>query len=221
MPRTDAVLTDVRRSGAFAAIGFCYGYWKLPLHDNSQPLHALLTPDGIMKPTRKTQGCCNSAVSFQECVELSFAEVRENILAWMDDFAVHAKDETALLKILDRFLAIWAKRNLVTSLQKPILLSRAIKLCDLIMDVYGFHMGLENYNGVPDSIQQNNASELCDYLHFMSWMSNAIPRFAERAEPPYQFMEIAWKMDGRRMKKTISKLSYIQPVWEKRQDDEL
>lgn len=65
MPHIDVFLIDVRGVGAFTSIYFCYGYWKLPLHENRQLLYAFMTPDGVMNPTRTTQGGCNSAVNFQ------------------------------------------------------------------------------------------------------------------------------------------------------------
>lgn len=64
MPYIDAVLQDVRGTNEFTAIDFTSEYWQLPMKPNSQPLQAFMTPDGVMQPTRTTQGSCKSAANF-------------------------------------------------------------------------------------------------------------------------------------------------------------
>lgn len=59
MPQIEAELSDMRGADAFASIDFCSGYWQLPLHVDSQPLHSFMTTDGVLQPTRTTQGGCN------------------------------------------------------------------------------------------------------------------------------------------------------------------
>lgn len=64
MPHIDVVLQEVRGSEAFEAMDFTSGYWQLPMDPDSQPLHAFMTHNGVMQPTRITIGGCNSAASF-------------------------------------------------------------------------------------------------------------------------------------------------------------
>lgn len=92
-----AFFTDIRGAGTFTAIYFCLGYWRLPLHEDSQLLYEFMTLDCLMQPTRTNQGGSNNEAHFQVCVDPFFREFRDKILAWMDDFAVHAKYENGLL----------------------------------------------------------------------------------------------------------------------------
>lgn len=79
MPNIEAELNDTRGSKAFAAIDFCSGYWQAPLHPESQPLFAFMTPDGVVMPTRTTQGGCNSAANFQEKVSQCFSSFERTL----------------------------------------------------------------------------------------------------------------------------------------------
>lgn len=118
MPNIDAELSDARVATAFAGIDFCSGYWQAPLHPDSQPFFAFMTPDGVVMPIRTTQGGCNSTANFQEKVEQCFMELRDNFKAWIDDFMLFANDEAQMLKILHRFFQICRKRRLIVSLPK-------------------------------------------------------------------------------------------------------
>lgn len=118
MPHIDAVLLEVRGAEAFAAMYFTSGYWQLPMDPDSQALHAFMSPDGVMQPTRTTQEVCNSAANFQACVEPCFSELRENVLEWLDDFALHHHTEEGLLHVLELFVHICEEFNLLVSLPK-------------------------------------------------------------------------------------------------------
>lgn len=75
MPHLNAVIEEMREAEAFASIDLTSGYWQFPMDTESQALHAFMTPNGVMQPTRATQGDCNSAASFQECVEPCFRQL--------------------------------------------------------------------------------------------------------------------------------------------------
>jgi len=148
MPQIDAVLADVRGSKVFASIDFCSGYWQLPLHPESQHLHAFMTTDGVVQPTRTAQGGCNSAQNFQACVEPCFATLRAALLAWLDDFAMHSADEDSHLDHLEKFFQICVQYNLVISITKSKFFALLIKWCGRILDAKGVKMDPKNFNGL-------------------------------------------------------------------------
>lgn len=91
MTHIDAFLQVVRGPEAFPAIGSISGYWKLPMHLESQYWHAFMTPDGVIQPTRTTQSGFNSTASFQACEEPCYSAIRENLLALLNDSAPSTK----------------------------------------------------------------------------------------------------------------------------------
>lgn len=70
-----------------------------------------------------------------------------------------------------------------------------------------------NYDGMKDAVDPTNAAELCQYVHCMAWMSNAIPRCAERAAPLYAILEASYRKAVRRTKKAIARLELRNLGW--------
>lgn len=60
--------------------------------ENSQPLHAFMTPHGLVQPGQSTQRAISSATKFQQMVKTCFAELHDNINAWVDDCIKYIKD---------------------------------------------------------------------------------------------------------------------------------
>lgn len=132
----------------FGSIGFCSGYWQLPLEESCQHLHAFMTPEGAVQPTRTAQGGWNSAANFQACVEPCFADLREHLLAWLDDFAAHAEDAAQLLGVLEKFFSVCRERNLKVSLPKSTFFATAIKWCGSILHADGITMDPAKFNSL-------------------------------------------------------------------------
>lgn len=213
MPHIDAVINDVKGAVVFAIVDFCSSYWQLPLHKDSQALHAFMTPDGVMQPTRTTQGGCNSAANFQACVEPLFGALRGNLLAWLDYFALFAKSEGTLLDILEEFLHICTTHHLVVSLAKSTFYATEINCCGRLIDAKGVRMDPSSYGGMVNASEPVFASELCEYIHGVAWMSNAIPRFAERSALLYSVLEEAYRISGKRTKRSISRIRCATAGW--------
>ena len=219
MPNIEAELSDARGAKAFASIDFCSGYWQAPLHEDSQPLFAFMTPDGVVMPTRTTQGGTNSAANFQEKVAECFSELRDNFKAWIDDFMIFAEDEKHLLRVLRRFFEICRKRRLIVSLPKSDFFLTEATWCGRIIDTDGVRFNPSNLSGLKDCDLPRTAGELCEYVHGASWISTGIPRFAERSAPLREILEVAYaKAGGSRKKKKISKFLLSDLGWDKKHE---
>lgn len=214
MPNIDAELSDARGAAAFAGIDFCSGYWQAPLHPDSQPLFAFMTPDGVVMPTRTTQGGCNSTANFQEKIEQCFMELRENFKAWLDDFMLFAKNEDQMLKILRRFFEICRNRRLIVSLPKSDFYLKEVLWCGRLINKDGVKFNPKNLSGLQNCDNPRTASELCEFVHGVSWISSTIPRFAERASILRELLEVAYaKANGSRKKKSIAKFQLSDLGW--------
>lgn len=64
MPHLESVISEMRDARVFASIDFWSGYWQLPLAEECQHLYAFMTADGLVQPTRTTQGGCNIPANF-------------------------------------------------------------------------------------------------------------------------------------------------------------
>lgn len=112
MPHIQVELMNYQGSSYFASIDVCAGYWKMPVHEDSQHFHSFITSHSVFKRTRNLQGGRNAAKYFQAKVEPCFQSIRENLKAWLDDFGLHHKTENGLLDTIKALLCICLRRNL-------------------------------------------------------------------------------------------------------------
>lgn len=214
LPHIDSELHDVRGSRIFASIDFCSGYWQLPLIEESQQLYSFMTPHGVVQPTRTTQGGCNSAANFQQHVEPRFAELRDNLKAWLDDFLLYSKTELDHLSILRRFFDICRKRNLFISLKKTAFFSNSIKWCGRIIDSDGYRMEPANWETLRTASVPMTADELCQFVHGAIWVSETIPMLHEKIQPLRDILESAYEKPGSRKKKCIKRIPLSTVGWD-------
>ncbi len=104
MPHIESELMDFQCSTSFAVIGFVSGYWQLPLDEDAQEKHSILTPDGVYSPTRTLQAACNSVANIQAKMHPLFAAEIGNLKAWWNEFILYANSEQLLIQFLRVFL---------------------------------------------------------------------------------------------------------------------
>lgn len=213
MPHIDAVLADMRGSRVFAGIDFCSGYWQLPLDNDSQSYFAFMTCDGVVQPTRTTQGGCNSPANFQANVEPCFAALRDHLLAWLDDFVLHGRNEDEHLQNLLRFLDVCVEKNLVISIIKSTFFASTIEWCGRVIDADGVRLNPASLAGLVDACEPRNGAELVQFVYCVNWMSTAIPRFPERVAPLRKLLEKVYKQVGRRTKSAVAKVQLVPMGW--------
>eukprot|EP00171_Calliarthron_tuberculosum_P020209 IDg20209t1 len=179
----------MKGSKFFTSIDFASGYWQLPLAETSQLYHAFMTTNSVVQPTRTLQGGCNSSANFQGRVEPCFAKLRDNLKAWLDDFALHHKTESQLLSSLRNFLSICRDRNLKVSLPKSRFFQKELKWCGRIIDGEGVRYDPRNFERIVNCSLPVTAAELCEYVHCAQWMSQGIPEFSQRVAPLRALLE--------------------------------
>lgn len=119
IPHIDAVLHDICGCQAFSATDLTSGSWQAQLHQINQHLHAFITSENVIQPTITTQGSFNSAANFQVCVKPYFSELRENLLARLNNFDLCYKSKEGHLVVLNMFLRLWTEYRLLISLTRP------------------------------------------------------------------------------------------------------
>lgn len=219
MPHIDSELADLLGCLFFAEIDFCSSYWQLPLAEICQAFFAIMTPRGVVQPTRTTQGGCNSAANFQQVVEPCFAALRDNLKAWLDDFILYSRSEEGHLQLLRSFLEICRERNLKISLPKTVFFAQEIKWCGRLIDGKGFSYDPANWEALKSTSLPINASELCQFVHGASWVSASIPLLHEAVSPLRDLLEIAYDKVASRKKSAIKKIRLDQIGWSAKHEE--
>lgn len=186
----------LRASISALATGSCH-YMKT--------LSPYMTTDGVLQPTRTTQGGCNSAANFQACVEPCFSKLRAHLLAWLDEFALYAADESRLFDVLEKFLQICEESNLKISITKSVFFVTTIKCCGRIIDADGVKSDPAKFQGLLEADLPHAAYELVEYVHCVAWMASCIPNFSERVASLRDIQDKAYDQSGKRTKKFVAK----------------
>ena len=213
MPHLDSEIYDFAGSSYFASIDFVSGYWQLPLHKDSFTACGVITPKGVLASTRVLPGLANATRYFQSTVEPLFSELRDHMKAWLDDFNLHAADESTLLDKLSRFFEICGEKRLYLSARKCRLFCKELKWCGRIITGEGYRLDPVKLSGLQDLHTPRSADELSQFVHCSRWMASAIPDLARRIKPLNDILEDAYTRVGRRTKRAIRKISISSLSW--------
>ena len=105
------------------------------------------------------------------------------------------------------------RSNLVISIIKSKFFALAIKWCGRVLDGGGIQYDPANFNGLLNAHEPITVGELSQYVYCCSWMSNSIPRFAERIAPLRNLLELTYNRVGQRTKKAIRNLKLVELGW--------
>ena len=213
MPHIQAELMDMQDSTVFASIDFCAGYWQMPLHEDDQHIHSFITPSGVYQPTRTLQGASNSGPNFQSRVEPCFVSIREALKAWLDDMALHQKDEKRLLLTLGKFFEICRERNLKISAKKTVLFNTSLRWCGYIVDQHGVQCDPRRVDALKNGHEPVTAAELSQFVNCLQWMSNFIPDFSRRVASLRAVLEKAYSVSGKRTTASIKGIRLSNLDW--------
>lgn len=131
----------------------------------SQSLFAFMTAEDIVRPTRTTQGGCNSAANFQAKVEPCFATLQNKLLVWLDYFFLHENTEQEHLDVLEKRLHICAERTLIIFILLSRLIVTSIEWCGHLIDSSGVCLNLARYSALTNACEPRTGAKLSQYVH--------------------------------------------------------
>ena len=77
-------------------------YWQMPLAPDAPGVFTIVTPDGLVTPSRVPQGVLNAASYFQSVMSDLLRGLDCSV--WVDDVFSFVEDEISLLCLLDEIL---------------------------------------------------------------------------------------------------------------------
>lgn len=93
----------------------------------------------------------NAVSNFQSQVEPCFYSLRDFLLAWLDEFLVHAMREDELINIFQQSLGICIKRYLNVSIQKRVFFTLCIRWWGQIIDTNRVRCNTCRLSGLKES----------------------------------------------------------------------
>lgn len=107
-------------------------------------------------------GLKNTSTFFQSTISSLFHELQDAMIAWIDDFTVHAKSKSELVDHIENYFGVSSKHDLSLSAKSCLFYTKNVKWCGWIMDKEGYQLekygsqskyGLSNKCGRDPSIR--------------------------------------------------------------------
>ena len=213
MPHLESEMLDFVGSTCFASLDFVSAYWQLPLDPSSYTLCGIVTPKFVIASKRVLPGLANATSYFQSTVEPLFAELRPNLKAWLDDFNLHAAEESNLLYVLEKFFLVCRKYGLFLSATKSTFFSRSIRWCGRLISADGYKLDPARIADLRSMREPLTAAELAEFIYCCRWMAIAIPDFSRRVAPLTSILEKSYSISGKRTKRSIRNIKLSRLSW--------
>ena len=227
MPILQDALRTVQGSQYFLAADFLKGYWQCPLHEDSQDYFAFLTGDGMYKPVRIPQGAASSPIWFHNQLSIVFKELIESdqMILWIDDCLLHAKDWKSFLTLVRRFFELVKSHQLQVNIKKTDLCCKEASFCGRIVSGKGVRMQARSSDAFLNASLPTTAGHLSEFLMGLNWMRGACDNigdtkpcsaehsFASLASPLWQLLTAAYDKCDSRKKNRYKNVSLDQLGW--------
>lgn len=214
MPHIEQELTKTQGSKVFCEVDFLHGYWQLPLAEKSQELMSIITPDGIMTPTRVPHGTTNATAHMQAQITKSIPEdLRAHVLSWVDDVLIHAKTFDELLGAIRRLFQVFVQLNFKLHPAKCNLFTKFVRWCGRIISEHGITFDPKRIDGLRGMETPSNGAQLQQFVCAMQWMRSAIPKFSELIKPLLDCMERVFQTAKKRTKRATACIKLIDVGW--------
>ena len=190
MPHLHTVGTFLDGSTVFATLDAFKGFWQFPIsgHVDSQ---SMMTPMGIVTPSRLPQGNTNSVFIFQQGMEKIFRLnlSQHQLLIWIDDLLAHAAGSDALLSILETIFGLCRQFRLKLNASRCRFFLREAKYCGRLYSAKGVRHDPGRIDALLRMPQPTTAAHLMQFLCASTWVSSHVPDFERHVRPLRDLLE--------------------------------
>ena len=205
LPLIDTILQEQQKERIFTVLDLKHGYHQMPLHPDSKPWTAMLTPLGPMQWKVVPMGAKNSNAAFQRMIEDLLGPVRDSVDPFVDDIIIGSGKEDmtedelirAHEKDLRRVLSELDKHNMVCKPTKASLFVREVESAGHVVGhgqrcpMRGKLASLHHWEK-PETI-----SELRSFMGLCNYYSGYVRMYAEMSGPLHKMLQVG-KFDGRK-----------------------
>ena len=208
LPLIDTILQKQQKKRILTVLDLKHGYHQMPLHPDSRPCTAMLTPLGPMQWKVVPIGAKNGNAAFQRMGEDLLGPVRDCANPFVDDIIIGSGTEDmtedqlieAHEKDLRRVLSELDKHNMVCKPTKASLFLREVEFA-------GHVVGHGQHRPMPGKLaslhhwkKPQTLSELRSFMGFCNYYSCYVWMYAELSGPLHKMLQVG-KFDGRKQSK--------------------
>ena len=189
-----------------------HAFWQIPIAKESQEMISIRTPLGVYTSTRLLQGGPDAGNHYQAVTHSAFQAARGKLLQWLDDFLLHARTETELLKYPQSFLTVCKQYGFKVHAKKSQLFLREAQFCGRLISATGVRFEPRHLEALENMRTPQPGSDLQQLLCATNWMRNFIQSYAELVAPLHALMEYVYAQTGGLTKRRVAKVP-IASAW--------
>lgn len=213
-PNLSVATQSLQNMYGFGKADMFKGFWRLPLHEDSQEIFSFMTEDGVYTPLRVPKGARDSAMHFQMQMQECFKEMLyEALLVWIDDVLLFAASPHEYIQQLRKFFSILRERNLKLNINKCELFTKSVVWCGNVIDGQGVSHDPSRLHALCEMPRPPTAAALQYFLCAVNWLRDHLIAYARVSAPLQDWLTRIMATRGRRK----VQLSGVQLNWEERE----
>ena len=184
LPRTQEILADAAGHRYVITLDLSWGFWNLPLTEESKPLTAFVTHEGLFESNVLPFGLANSPSEFQRMSDSIWGHLFHlGVRVYIDDIVIFDNDFRQLLHTLVLVLQAAQRAKVFFKLKKCTVLQLETQLLGFLVSVGGIRPIPERVTalrklGVPTSL-----TSLRSFLGATNFFARHVPNLSVLSAP--------------------------------------
>ena len=168
----------------FSTMDLESGFWQLPLEQDTKPLSAFITHDGLYQFERMPFGLKNAPATFSRLMATVLRGLIWKIcLVYLDDVIVFSKDFSQHLERLSLVFDRLSKANLRLKPKKCSFGRKKIRFLGHLVSASGIEPLPETCESVKDFPRPSTVREVRSFIGLTSYYRRFIPQFSRKSKP--------------------------------------
>lgn len=182
-PTIEDFMVSVNGSKIFSKIDLVDGFHQIELDEESRKMTNFMTPEGIHRYTRLTQGFKPVPEEYDRAMKINVRDRCEGVVGIMDDMLVHGKDTAEHDQRLDMLLKRLSELGLTVNMKKCKFNQTSIEFYGLVFDARGVRLTFDKIQALKEANAPGSGGEIKSLLGLSTFCSKWIQNHATTVEP--------------------------------------